>query len=251
MNLYKQMHDDQQERVNDFLNKYAFFAFSDEQLHEGYKKLKTDPESAPDDLVVLGRTGGFVLKERKDEFLQLLEDMRREQDEAIDDPVTGPQFAYDMFLYELNNHEYSYTLDRSETLDALGLTEEEVEDNPVLKKALRKACDDILAEAAEKIFDELNEEGQALVTEYAEELIEDGFVNVVATLECIEDDVYTQYNVNNFPADRRGALMILDMAKQIINEDLTGRITDDDLDELTEENFHAVRQAAVIARQLL
>ena len=48
-----------------------------------------------------------------------------------------------MFLYDLNNHEYSYTGDVSETLDALRITAEEIKSNAALQAGLKKAVDEI------------------------------------------------------------------------------------------------------------
>jgi hypothetical protein len=44
-----------------------------------------------------------------------------------------------MFSYELSNHEYIITCDVSDALAALGLTEDDVNNNPMLKEGLLKA----------------------------------------------------------------------------------------------------------------
>lgn len=49
-----------------------------------------------------------------------------------------------MFLYELDNHEYGYTRDTEDTLDALGYTAEEVLGNPQLKRGIEKAVTEIV-----------------------------------------------------------------------------------------------------------
>jgi hypothetical protein len=41
-----------------------------------------------------------------------------------------------MFVYELGNHEYSYTGDIDETLDALGFTIEDIKNDERLEKGL-------------------------------------------------------------------------------------------------------------------
>ena len=58
---------------------------------------------------------------------------------AIAEDQTGEGFIYEMFLCELDNHEYNYTRDTGDTLDALGYTAKEVIDNPRLKRGLEKA----------------------------------------------------------------------------------------------------------------
>lgn len=96
------------------------------------------------DLVRLGNTGGFILKARAKDYRDLAEAIQKETQEAIDNPETGELFATDMFLYELANHEYAYTKDITDTLDALGYDLEEIEKSPVLKKVLHTACMKIL-----------------------------------------------------------------------------------------------------------
>jgi len=46
----------------------------------------------------------------------------------------------DMFRYELANHEYDYTGDIDDTLDALCLTQQDIDQNPALQHGLQKAC---------------------------------------------------------------------------------------------------------------
>ena len=53
---------------------------------------------------------------------------------------TGKGFIFDMFLQELENHEYSYTGDVQEALDALGITPQYMEAMPQLMTGLSLAC---------------------------------------------------------------------------------------------------------------
>ena len=48
-----------------------------------------------------------------------------------------------MFLTELNNHEFGYTMDTEEALDALGYTADEVLSDPRLKRGIEKAATEI------------------------------------------------------------------------------------------------------------
>ena len=63
--------------------------------------------------------------------------------EAIAADATGEGFIYEMFLYELDNHEYGYTRDTEDTLDALGYTAEQVLNDPRLKRGIEKAVTEI------------------------------------------------------------------------------------------------------------
>ena len=140
MNLYDQQRQEQQERMNEFLNRSAFFAFSEEQFSKGLEKLGTDTGS----IVSIGG-GGYVLKEKVSEFKDILNRAKREREEALADPETGPQFAYCMFYSELANHEYGYTGRADDALDALGLSWEDLDNSEMLREAFEKAREAIIA----------------------------------------------------------------------------------------------------------
>lgn len=63
----------------------------------------------------------------------------KEMQEAIDNDKTGEGFIKEMFKYELANHEYCITYELDDTLDALGLTIEEINNNQALKHGLELA----------------------------------------------------------------------------------------------------------------
>ena len=73
----------------------------------------------------------------------------------------------------------------------------------------------------------------------------------VGTLENITGEVYMEYNVNSRPPGKLWGLMVLDIARRILNaEGLVESITPADLEQLTEDNNHTGRQAAEIAIKL-
>lgn len=83
--------------------------------------------------------GGFMLK--KEEHL-LDETLKRHKDEinnAIKNDNTGENFIFDMFNYELANHEYCVTGDCEPALYALDLSLEDIDNNKSLQIGLRKA----------------------------------------------------------------------------------------------------------------
>lgn len=125
---YREMRAEQQARVNDFLSEYAFFAFSDDQFRAGVDKLQTD------DLVKIPG-GGFVRKDKKDDFIALMDRHAQELREALEDPET----AYQAFVAEIADHECGYTGDLTEALEALGLTTQDVKSNEMLFAALQRA----------------------------------------------------------------------------------------------------------------
>lgn len=136
MNAYKALKDKHQKEVNEFP---MFFAFSNEQFDEGMKKLGLDPKDT-DKIYKLGSTGGFYRKSDSQALRDMFARHRKEQADAIAADKTGEGYIFDMFDYELANHEYGYTWDMEPALDALGLTIEDVRADERMKNALKKAC---------------------------------------------------------------------------------------------------------------
>lgn len=133
-NKYLELKRRHEKEVNDFP---FIFAFSQEQLNEGMKKLGLNATDT-DKILSIGY-GGYIRKSDKEAFFSLNERQEKELKDAIQNDTTGEDFIYDMFDYELSNHEYCITMDVSDTLDALGLTIDEVNNNPNLLKGLQKA----------------------------------------------------------------------------------------------------------------
>ena len=137
MNKYRMMKNQQQERVNAFLHEHAFFAFDKGQYLQGLEKLGLTEADAGQLVAISG--GGYLPQEYADELTGLLQSFRQERQEAVNDQETGRQFAIDMFAAVLNDYEYGYTGDTGEALEALQLTQEEINSDPVLKDALETA----------------------------------------------------------------------------------------------------------------
>lgn len=137
-NQYKALKEKHQQEINDFP---MFFAFNQQQFVEGMAKLGLKPEDT-DKIYKLGHTGGFYRKTDAMDLIELFNRHAQEEKDAIAADTTGDGYIFQMFNYELANHEYGYTRDPEPTLDAVGLTMEEIEANPALlhgwKKALRK-----------------------------------------------------------------------------------------------------------------
>ena len=140
MNRYAEMRKRQQQEANALP---IGFAFSEKQFDEMMKGWGLDPDNDIDKIYKMGGMGGFY--QRKD--ARLIQDTfkrhEKELQAAIDGDETGEGFIYEMFLYELDNHEYGYTQDTGETLDTLGYTVDEVLGNPRLKRGLEKAATEI------------------------------------------------------------------------------------------------------------
>ncbi len=114
------------------------FAFSDKQFKEMMKGWGLDPEKDVDKLYSIPG-GGFIQKSDHALLHETTKRHRAELQAAIDADETGEGFVYEMFLYELDNHEFGYTGDTEDALDALGYTADEVLGNPRLKRGIEKA----------------------------------------------------------------------------------------------------------------
>ena len=135
MNRYAELRKRQQEEFNALP---LGFAFSQKQFNEMMEGWGLDPEKDLDKILSIP-AGGYVQKKDADLLHQTVERHDTEMAAAISEDKTGEGFIYEMFLYELDNHEYGYTRDTEDTLDALGYTAEQVLGDPRLKHGIEKA----------------------------------------------------------------------------------------------------------------
>lgn len=140
METYKEMRERHQNEVNALP---LAFAFSKEQYREKLAEWNITEEEARNGAIVGIGGGGFIRAEHHNLYLDTMRRIHRETEEAIAADTTGTGFIYQMFLYELNNHEFSYTGDVDDTLNALGITEEEIAANDALRHGLNKAISKI------------------------------------------------------------------------------------------------------------
>jgi hypothetical protein len=133
-NSYTVLKQKHQKEINDFPME---FAFNEKQFEEAMKKLgltKNDTHK------VYSFGGGGIYRRTDSEALRnMFDNQEKEMKEAIDNDLTGDGFIFDMFDYELANHEYGYTWDSEPTLNALGLTMDEVKANEKLLYGFNKA----------------------------------------------------------------------------------------------------------------
>ena len=135
---YKELKDRQQAEINAFP---FIWAFNENQFADGMRRLGLDPAADRGQIVHVGG-GGYIRKADKKALEDLFAKHRRELQEAIAADKTGDGFIYDMFYTELANHEYSYTGDVTDAVNACGLTVEQLNANPALIKGLKKAADE-------------------------------------------------------------------------------------------------------------
>lgn len=140
---YKEMKEKHSKEYEDFSKGKVFYAFSDKQFKEGMQKLNLDADKDEDlKKIVHFFSGCYALRSEADNLAKLLESFTEEQRKLIEEDTTGEGFIYSMFKYELANNEYGYTYTLEDTLDALKLTYEEVQEKPNLKHGLEKALKD-------------------------------------------------------------------------------------------------------------
>lgn len=131
---YRELKKKHQEEINAFP---FMFAFNNEQFIQGMAKLGFEPGDT-DKIYDIGG-GGFVRKTDYKALEDLIDRHQREIKEAIAADETGDGFIYDMFYYELANHEYIITGDLEPTLNALDLSLEAINSSPALLHGLKKA----------------------------------------------------------------------------------------------------------------
>jgi hypothetical protein len=134
-NIYLELKRKHQEESNNFP---FMFAFSKEQFAEGMQKLDLN-ESDTDKIYSIGG-GGYIRKTDSEAMHEMFNRHEKEMKEAINNDITGEQFIFDMFNYELANHEYTYTGTIEDTINALALTIDEINNNERLLNGLKKAC---------------------------------------------------------------------------------------------------------------
>lgn len=138
METYLEMKDRHQKEVEAFP---MAFAFNNEQLKEGMEKLGFDVKDTSKIYSTGG--GGFIRKSDANAFGAMFDRIHTEEAEAR----KNDDYLFQMFSYELANHEYCYTWDLTDTLRSLGLTLEEVKANKQMNDALIKGIDEARKEA--------------------------------------------------------------------------------------------------------
>ncbi len=133
-NKYQVLKNRQQNEVNDFP---LGAAFSNEQFAAMMAKWGLTPDDT-DKILSIG-AGCYIRKTDKDIYLAMRKRHKAEMQTAIAEDKTGDGFICDMFLYELANHEYCITYDLEDTLDALDLTADEINDDERLLHGMKKA----------------------------------------------------------------------------------------------------------------
>lgn len=143
MNEFEKLRNRQQQEVNALPMR---FAFSQEQLQKDMKDWGLRPKMDLDKIAQLPY-GGFAQKKDVPLIRDTFARHRAELQAAVDADPTGEGFIKEMFLTELENHEYSYTGTAEDALESLGLSYEKVAADPRLAHGLKLAEQEIQAQA--------------------------------------------------------------------------------------------------------
>lgn len=143
METYTEMKNRHQEEVNALP---LHFAFSRDRYRDLLEEMGISEEEAKNGAIMGIGGGGFIKASDKDLVIGTFERIHDEEQAAIAADTTGNGFIYQMFLYELINHEYCYTQDLTETLEILNITDADLENNEALRHGLEKALTEINGE---------------------------------------------------------------------------------------------------------
>lgn len=131
--LYEEFRNKRQNEFNNF--KGVGFAYSNKQFNDLLKKLDT----TPDNLYSIGH-GGYILKNRYNDFM----DMLIRNDNELDELMKDYDFCLSALKFELFNHEYGITYDNTPALEALNLTSEDLINNETVSRAYKEARDYVI-----------------------------------------------------------------------------------------------------------
>lgn len=131
--LYEEFRNKRQDEFDNF--KGIGFAYSNKQFNKLLEKLNT----TSDNLYSIGH-GGYILKNRYNDFM----DMLIRNDNELDELMKDYDFCLSALKFELFNHEYGITYDNTPALEALNLTSEDLINNETVSRAYKEARDYVI-----------------------------------------------------------------------------------------------------------
>ena len=131
--LYEEFVNKRQDEFDNF--KGIGFAYSNKQFNKLLEKLNT----TSDNLYSIGH-GGYILKNRYNDFM----DMLIRNDNELDELMKDYDFCLSALKFELFNHEYGITYDNTPALEALNLTSEDIINNETVSRAYKEARDYVI-----------------------------------------------------------------------------------------------------------
>ena len=141
MNKYIELKNKHREEFNNFPIEFAFTTEQDIKAMEKFGLTKEDIDNGVDieKICMVSVNGGLIRKTDIKAFNEMNRRHKQDEKEAIQKDLTGEGYIKDMFEYELANYEYGYTMKLDDTLEALGITIEEINNNDNLRNGLNLA----------------------------------------------------------------------------------------------------------------
>lgn len=140
METYKAMKDRHQAEVNKLP---LAFAFTHDRFIEKLTEWNITEEEAKNGAIIGIGNAGFIRSSDRDLVISTFERIADERRAAIEADHDGTGYIFQGLKYELINHEYSYTGDAAEAVEAVGLTEEDLKREPV-QAALKRATREVM-----------------------------------------------------------------------------------------------------------
>lgn len=133
-NTYTEMKQRHEKEFNDLP---MVFAFSDDQFKKAMAELGLKVTDT--DKIYKTPGGGFYKRTDSKRLSDMLNSHTADMDNAIKADTTGEGFIFEMFDYELANHEFCYTGDTEDALNVFGYTQDDIDKDESLSNGLRLA----------------------------------------------------------------------------------------------------------------
>jgi len=136
MKKYIDFKNDLDEKLNEELKKYCFYAFDQEQFDKGLTEIKTRIDMSKYNEtnkfnVLPTWSGAYVVADKMQDYKNAF----IEYDKKLKTELENYDFLVDAIIYEMGNHEYMYTMDDETVLLSLGYNFKDREENTNLKNA--------------------------------------------------------------------------------------------------------------------
>lgn len=137
---YDEYNNKKQKDYNKFSKGKIFYAFDTEQFKKGMESIGLKPEET--NKIAHLRAGAYILKNEIKNYIKF----RNKQHNEFNEKMKSFNFAKSAFKNELANYEYCYTMEIDDAINALGYTSDEINNDPLLSKALKAAKKELLDE---------------------------------------------------------------------------------------------------------
>ncbi len=146
MNRYKRLKTIYRKKKDDIP---VLFVLKDEQLKE---KIKESGLKGFYDVASCGN-GKCIRMEDLFYFTMICLEENDKHHQYIMEDRTGEGYIKDMFICELENHNYANTNDLKDTLNALNLTQKQIDESPTLRHGLELAKKEVLQKVSEEDYE--------------------------------------------------------------------------------------------------